>query len=142
LPLLGLRKALLLEDCAFLTSVRAIHPTEARGFDKVFNYVEQTPDRRLDERVALDFEAQLHRARCRLPAQAVRQRVKGFPASRRTELRRLPLYDLDSWIYRAGDRGGHWKVDFETDAPQWVEVIVFPAERRAPEGALNCLPHR
>jgi hypothetical protein len=125
-PMLAIRQGSPARGMRLLRSVRAIHPTEARGFAKVFDYVEPLRDRGPMQRVALDFETRPDELVAVYRHKPYDSAWTGFSV-RKDAVAATPVFTtFDSWIYQAGDRGGHWKVEFETDAPQWVEVIVIP----------------
>ena len=108
-----------------IDSVEAMHPRAGRPIETAWYHFELLRDPRPIERTALDFETK--------PGQfVVIYRHKPY-ASRWESLRvtrdgvpaPAAFTTFHSWIHAAGDRPARWRVEFETDAPQWTEVLLF-----------------
>ena len=111
-----------------LTSVRPIHPTEGRAFEKGFRYFERlaASDRMPLQRLALDFDASPNELIAVYRHKPYDTRWSAFTVTRDGSAVSPVFTTFNSWIYAAADRGGRWRVEVDTDAPQWVEVIAFP----------------
>ena len=127
-PLLGIAQDKPATGVRLLPFARPIYPEQGHPFAKGFSYFERLPDaeRQPMQRVLVEFDAKPHELvlvyRHKPFASAWSQyqvMQDGAPA-------RPAFTTFDSWIYRAGDTGGHWTVSVETDAPQWVEVFALP----------------
>ncbi len=109
-----------------LTTVRPIYPHESHGFEKRFHYFEQLLDRKALQQVQVEFDALPHELVAIYRHKPYDSRWTGFSVTKDASAAAPAFATRDSWIYRADDSGGHWTVQFQTDAPQWVEVIAFP----------------
>jgi len=106
--------------------VRPIYPKESRTFEKRFHYFEQLLDRRPVQRVEIEFDALPHELVAIYRHKPYDSQWTGFTVAQDGSAATPAFATRNSWIYRAGDNGGHWTVQVQTDAPQWVEVIAFP----------------
>ena len=78
------------------------------------------------ERVVLDFQTNAHEFVAVYRHKPYDSSWVGFTVTQDRSPAPPAFSTFNSWIYQSSDHGGHWKVEFETDAPQWVEVIAFP----------------
>jgi hypothetical protein len=106
---------------------QVVHPPEGRPIEARWHYFEQLHDRRSPEKVVHDFEA------AREEWLAI-HRLKPFD-SRWTPIAvecnggaATPAFrTFNAEVYKPcdGDSRVRWRVAFETDAPQWVDVHTF-----------------
>jgi hypothetical protein len=102
---------------------RAIYPVEGRPIGSKWDYFEELRDRVPPRSERLDFETGARQL-------VAIHRFKPFDSLWRLSVERdgvavKPVYEtFNSWVY-AGDAPGKWRVEFETDAPQWVDVYLL-----------------
>jgi hypothetical protein len=123
---LGLRGGRRAGGMRLIDSVEPVHPPEGRPIETRWYHFELLRDPRPIQRVALDFETQ--------PGQWVAiYRHKPYASSWESfrvthdASGAVPVFTtFHSWIYSTGERPARWHVEFETDAPQWTEILLFP----------------
>ena len=107
-------------------SVEAVHPRDTRALETKWYHFELLLDPRPMERVTLDFETKPGQWVTIYRHKPYASRWESFRVTRADPAARPPLTTFHSWIYPASGLAERWRVEFETDAPQWTEVLVFP----------------
>jgi 4-amino-4-deoxy-L-arabinose transferase-like glycosyltransferase len=107
-----------------LASIRALHPADGRKFEKRFNYVERISDRRPMERVAIELDTNAGEIVAVYRFKPYATAWNDFRVTKDGAIARAAFTTFDSWVYASA--AGHWKIEVETDAPQWVEVFAIP----------------
>jgi hypothetical protein len=111
-----------------LSSVRPVHPTQGHGFEKGFHYFERLvpSDRGPVQKLAIELDAQPRELIAVYRHKPLDTAWAALKVTQDGSAVSPAFTTFNSWIYASGDRGGRWRVEVETDAPQWVEVIAFP----------------
>jgi len=107
-------------------SVEPVFPRETRPIETAWYHFEVLQDPRALERVALDFETRPGQWVTVYRHKPYASRWQSFRVTRDGTAAPEAFTTFHSWIYVAGDRAARWHVEFETDAPQWTEVLLFP----------------
>jgi hypothetical protein len=115
-----------LKGMAALPVKRALHPESGRPIDRRWEYFERLLDRGEMRAVTLDVGTG--------PGEALMvYRLKPFAARwrnfrvHRNGIAALPIlatYNSEVFVTEA-EAPAQWRIEFETDAPQWVDVVVF-----------------
>lgn len=122
---LGKAPAARLQGLAIFDVKQVLHPPRRRAIESDWHFFERLRDRKPLTRVTLAFRAGPRDA-------VIVYRLKPFDS--RWQLLRLErdgqpaaaaLSTFNSTIYLSSDTGSEWRIDFETDAPDWVDVHVF-----------------
>ena len=109
-----------------IDSVQPLFPPETRRIETTWYHFELLPDPKPLQRVALDFETRPGQWVTIFRHKPYASRWESFRVTRDGVPAPEAFTTFHSWIYAGGDRPGRWHVEFETDAPQWTEVLVFP----------------
>jgi hypothetical protein len=125
---LGITQGTSIKGLRLLRGVRPYAPGDARPFEKEFNYFERVADeeRRPLRKSAIELDAAPHEVIAVYRHKPYATQWNGFKVTRDGTAVEPAHSTFDSWLYRADERGGHWRVEFETDVPQWVEVLAIP----------------
>ena len=103
---------------------RVLHPSEGRRIDRQWDYFERLRDRQPMTKFHLAFSTAPGEAFMVYRLKPFDSRWEGFRVLRAGVAVPPTLSTYNSWIY-ASDGITDWRVEFETDAPQWVDVHVF-----------------
>lgn len=124
-PALGIAQDHPVRGLRLLRAVRPVYPAEGHPFERRFGYFEQLKDRAPLQRVVVEFEAganEIVAVYRHKPFDSQWLRFDVMQGGARVE---PASATFNSWLYRTGNAPGHWTVEVETDAPQWVEVFVM-----------------
>ena len=109
-----------------IDSVEPLHPRERRPIETAWYHFELLVDPQPMRRVALDFETKPGQFVTIYRHKPYASRWESFRVMRDGAAAPQAFTTFHSWIYATGDQAARWHVEFETDAPQWTEVLVFP----------------
>jgi len=125
---LGIFQGKVVRGFRLLPTVRSFAPAEPRPFDAGFSYFERVPaaQRRPMQKQTVEFDAAPHEIVAVYRHKPYDTAWTGYSVTQDGNAAAPAHTTFNSWLYPAGERGGHWRVEFETDTPQWVEVIAIP----------------
>jgi hypothetical protein len=125
---LGIAQGKVVRGFRLLPSVRVFAPAEPRPFESQFNYFERVApeERRPLRKSRVEFDAAPNEIVAVYRHKPYATQWGEFDVTQDGAPVTPAHSTFDSWLYRAGARGGHWRVEFTTDVPQWVEVIAIP----------------
>jgi hypothetical protein len=109
-----------------MSSVRPVIPREGHGLRRDFYYFERVSDRKAIERVAADFDANPGEFVAVYRHKPYNSHWSSFKVTRDGVPVAPAFTTFSSWIYPPSERGARWRVEVETDVPQWVEVFALP----------------
>ena len=124
-PSLGIHQGKPARGLRLLTSVRPIYPNEARPIDTRFGWFELLLDRKPVQKIAVEVDTNPGELVAVYRHKPYDSLWKGFAVTQEGKAVAPAFETVNSWIYPAGERAARWKVEVETDAPQWVEVLAI-----------------
>ena len=103
----------------------ALHPAKGRPIERRWVSFDRLWDRQPMTRVTLAFATAPGDAFMVYRLKPFDSRWEGFSVKRGGVAAGASLSTYNSWVYSSGSSAAEWRVEFETDAPQWVDVHVF-----------------
>jgi hypothetical protein len=124
-PALGILQPHPERGLRLISSVRPIYPPQGRSFEKRFSYFEHLDDRKPMQVVVVDFETQPQQIVAVYRHKPFDSHWVNFSVTQQHGAAVPASTTFNSWLYRTGDQTQQWRVQVETDAPQWIEVFVL-----------------